>query len=475
MADFLDFGRPRILPPLEPDFHPMVLSSRAFLDHVRASGQAVPVVIGLERGDGSVSTYETIVSGLPEDMSANLAYVERLVKALLWLRGGWKVIIGGPSEIGEHVKGIYSPVGERAFDTELMGRVYERPFAVEIAEASAVPQTSEEAVPLGRHLDGCRIGFDLGASDRKVAAVVDGEPVFSEEVVWDPRNQRDPQYHHDEIMSALKRAASYMPRVDAIGGSSAGVYVNNRVMVASLFRGIPADLFESKVKGLFINMRKEWGGIPFDVVNDGEVTALAGSMSLGDNAVLGIALGSSEAGGYVTPEGNITGWLNEIAFAPVDINPNAPLDEWSGDRGCGVQYFSQQAVARLAPVAGIKLDDSLTQAEKLKVVQGMVADGDERARKIFETIGVYLGYGVAHYADFYDIRNVLILGRVTSGEGGNIIMDRAKEVLRLEFPELFERISIQLPDEKSRRVGQAVAAASLPAIKQQHGGSDAVS
>jgi predicted NBD/HSP70 family sugar kinase len=465
MTNFIDAANPRVTPPLDPDFRPLALANRAFQNYVRATGMAVPLVIGLERGDGSVSTYETLVSNDPADMPANLIYAERLVKMLLWQRGGWRVIVGGPKEIGEHIKRVYSPDGDRAFDHEFMSGVYENAFEVEITDPAGVPSTKEKAVPLGRHLDGCRIGFDLGASDRKVAAVIDGEPVYSEEVVWDPRNQRDPQYHHDEIMAALKKAASYMPRVDAIGGSSAGVYINNRVMVASLFRGVPREVFKSHVKDLFIEMKKEWGGIPFEVVNDGEVTALAGSMSLSHNAVLGIALGSSEASGYVTTDGNITSWLNELAFAPVDVNPSAPKDEWSGDRGVGALYFSQQAVFRLASKAGIEVDGSLTLAGKLKSVQTLHAEGDERARIIWETIGVYLGYGIAHYADFYDVKHVLILGRVTSGEGGSILIEKAQEVLKTEFPELAERISLHLPeDESSRRVGQAVAAASLPKL-----------
>jgi predicted NBD/HSP70 family sugar kinase len=144
------------------------------------------------------------------------------------------------------------------------------------------------------------------------------------------------------------------------------------------------------------------------------------------------------------------------------LDPQAPVDEWSGDRGVGANYFSQQAVFRLAPVAGITLDPKLGPAEKLKSVQELLHRGDERARLIFETIGCYVGYGVAHYADFYELRHVLILGRVTSGEGGTIIMKRAREVLRTEFPQLAAKVALHLPDESTRRVGQAVAAASLP-------------
>ena len=448
---------------LDTSFRPAALVNKAFRAAAKASGCAVPLVIGLERSDGTTSVYSTEV--FPSDHAnadMNLPYAERLVKFLLWQKGGWKVTIGGPREIGKHIQAIYSTSGDRGFDFAFMGEtISERPFEVVIEDADKVAPARETSMPIGRHLEGCRIGFDLGASDRKVAAVIDGESVYSEEVVWEPRDQSDPQYHYDQIMAALKAAASHMPRVDAIGGSSAGVIINNRPMVASLFRGVPRDLFETRIKNLFIDLGKAWG-IPFEVANDGDVTALAGSMSLNDSCVLGVAMGSSEAAGYVNEEGNITGWLNELAFAPIDYNPTAPADEWSRDIGCGVQYLTQQAVFRLAACVGIELNESDTLAAKLKSVQSLLEAGDERALKIWETIGCYMGYAVAHYADFYAIRHMLILGRVTSGKGGNIILDKASEVLKAEFPDLAAKIELQLPDEKTRRVGQAVAAASLP-------------
>ncbi|HET9177166.1 MAG TPA: ROK family protein [Terriglobia bacterium] len=464
MTGLHELATARIKPSLHPQFAPAVLADHAYLEMAKESGKAVPLVIGLERDDGSVSVYRTQAFGEGHPLaSLNLRYAERTLKMLLWQRGGWRVIVGGPRSIGEHLRQVYSSAGARAFDSDFMGGVYERPFTVDITSADKAPDASEGSLEIGRHLDGCRIGFDLGATDRKVAAVIDGQSVFSEEIVWDPRNSSDPGYHFNEIMAGLKSAASRMPRVDAIGGSSAGVYINNRPRVGSLFRGIPKDLFEKKTTRLFLDLQEAWGGIPFAVVNDGEVTALAGSMSLNDNAVLGIALGSSQAGGYVTPTGGISTWLDELAFVPVDYDPQAPADEWSGDPGVGAQYFSQQAVFRLAPVAGIQLDEKLGPADQLKSVQSLLSKGDDRARKVFETIGVYTGYGVAHYADFYELRHVLILGRVTSGDGGNIVLEKAQEVLRAEFPELVDQVELHLPDEKTRRVGQAVAAASLPA------------
>ena len=460
-----ELGRPRVNAPLDDGFRPASLVNRAFRGSVSASGGQVPLSISIERGGGQVSALGTSCFDESHPMAPlNLPYAERLVKFLLWQWGGWRIVVAGPRSVGAHIKNAYTSGGARAFDAEFMGGVYEKPFTVEVTDNTGAAEVSEQTQSLGRYLDGCRIGFDLGASDRKVAAVIDGEAVFTEEVVWDPRNATDPGYHYNELMAALKSAAAHMPRVDAIGGSSAGVYINNRPRVASLFRGIPRDLFESKIANLFRDLQKAWGGVPFEVINDGEVTALAGSMSLEDNAVLGIAMGSSEAGGYVTPNGDITTWLNEVAFCPVDYNPQAAVDEWSGDAGCGVQYFSQQAVFRLAPKAGILLDDNLTPADKLKSVQELLQKGDKRALEIWQTIGVYMGYGLAHYADLYDLKHVLILGRVTSGDGGGIILEKAREVLAAEFPEILEQISLHLPDESTRRVGQAVAASSLPMI-----------
>ncbi len=457
--------RPKFVPELHPEFLPAVLWNKTFLEAVSDDPASRPLVIGLERADGSISRYETRIFPPGHSLfETGLRFSERLVKSLLWMWGGCRVIIGGPMEIGQYIRREYSKRGRRAFDADLMSTAYGKRFTVTVGAASDVPAPCEKARSLGRHLEGCRIGFDLGASDRKVSAVVDGQAVFSEEVPWDPRNQENPAYHYHQIMSGLHQAASHLPRVDAIGGSAAGIYVDNRAMVASLFRAIPRDLFKRKIKPMFLRMAKEWQ-VPFEVVNDGEVTALAGSMSLNANKVLGIALGSSQAGGYVNDRGNITGWLNELAFAPVDMNPRAPVDEWSGDAGCGVQYFSQQAVFRLAGASGISLDENLPAVEQLKTVQELLHRGDARAKRIFETIGIYLGYGIAHYAQFYEIDHVLILGRVTSGEAGPTIQARALEVLRTEFPDLAGRLALHLPDEQSRRVGQAVAAASLPEIQ----------
>ena len=446
-------------PVLDLEFMPIGLFNKAFLKDAKK-----PVSFAVERANGQMVTVHTFIHGTKEMAAADAYYADRLVKRMLWMQGGFKVYVSGDEAIYHSLKTAYSFDGSRAFDADFMAGVYEKPFEVVLCDA--VPEEKGASQAVGRHLGGCRIGFDAGGSDRKVSAVIDGEPVFSEEVVWFPKTNADPDYHYDGIVSALKSAAEKMPRVDAVGVSSAGIFIDNRTMVASLFLKVPKDKFNEKVKDIYIRAVQDTFGpdVPLVVANDGDVSALAGAMGLGENQVLGIAMGTSEAVGYVDENGNITGWLNELAFMPVDANPDAMEDEWSGDIGCGVKYFSQDSVIKLAPRAGIQLDESLSPAEKLKVVQKLMAEDDTRAQQVYLSIGTYLGHTLAYYYELYHCKHVLLLGRVMSGKGGDLILAEAKRVLAEEYPEYTGKLFPALPDEKSRRVGQSVAAASLPEV-----------
>ncbi len=449
---------PKHSPKLDPNYLPLYQFNHAFL-----KGASHPVGIAVERADGQMAVCETFIHGTPEMQEADCYYINRLVKTILWMKGGFKIYVRGSRMICEYLQKAYSAEGCQAFDWDYMANVFEHPF--EVVACEALPEAKDSPKAIGRHLDGCRIGFDAGGSDRKVSAVIDGESVFSEEVVWFPKTNSDPDYHYNGIVAALKAAAAKMPRVDAVGVSSAGVYINNRTMNASLFLQVPKDLFDQKVKDIYIRaITDTFGDVPYAVANDGDVSALAGAMSLEDDNVLGIAMGTSEAVGYVDPQGRITGWLNELAFVPVDAAPGAMRDEWSGDIGCGVKYFSQDSVIKLAPAAGIELDEALSPAEKLKVVQGLMAQDDARAADIYASIGVYLAHALALYYDLYQYKHVLLLGRVMSGKGGDLILSTCKEVLADEYPEIAAVINPTLPDEKFRRVGQSAAAASLPEI-----------
>ena len=448
------------VPSLDPGFLPLNRYYESFRKDAKE-----PFDIAVERASGQMAVFKTAIHGTPEFFDADVYYVERLVKTLLWMKGGFKVYLSGSEAVCDAIAKMYAAGGQQEFDWDYMASVFEQPF--QVVRVDKVPEAKDEPKRIGGHLDGCRIGFDAGGSDRKVSAVIDGESVYSEEVVWFPKTNSDPDYHYEGIVAALKSAAEHLPRVDAVGVSSAGVYIDNRTMNASLFLKVPKDQFDAKVKDIYIRaITDTFGDVPYAVINDGDVSALAGTMSLNDNNVLGIAMGTSEAVGYVDENGCITGWLNELAFVPVDAAPDAMRDEWSGDIGCGVKYFSQDSVIKLAPRAGIELDESLSPAEKLKVVQKLMEADDPRAAQVYESIGVYLAHALALYFDLYHFKHVLLLGRVMSGKGGDLILSRCKEVLADEYPEVNKAILPSLPDEKFRRVGQSAAAASLPELKK---------
>ena len=444
------------IPELDPGFIPFGLWADAY-----RKGATKPVSIAVERNLGHISVRSTCIYGTADMAEADYRYLERYVKFLLWSIGGFRIYVCGCSDLAKQLQKAYSPEGDRAFDFDFFQKLYERPLEIVDLPLSECPQPNESPVPIGGHIDGCRIGFDAGGSDRKVSAVVDGEVIYSEEVIWHPKTNPDPTYQYNEILSAFRTAASKMPRVDAIGVSSAGVFIGNAPMISSIFYCVPRERWE-EVKTVYDRAAAAIGDVPIVVANDGDVSALAGAMGMNTGNLMGLAMGTSEAVGYVDKDKNVLGWISELAFAPVDLNEEAMADEWSTDIGVGCKYFSQDAVIKLAKPAGIELDETLTPAEKLAVVQELMEKDDPRAQKIFADIGIYLAYAVQQYNQYYDIEHLMVLGRVMSGKGGETTLANCKRVLKEEFPALAAKVEVLLPDEKTRRVGQSVAAASLP-------------
>ena len=449
----------KTIPALDPEFIPFGLWREAYLQ-----GATHPIAIAVERNNGQISVHKTCIYNTEAMAQADYRYVERYVKFLLWSVGGFKIYICGCSHIAKKLQQAYSMEGERAFDCDFFKKLYEQDLQILDLKLEECPAANEVPRPIGGHTDGCRIGFDAGGSDRKVSAVIDGECVYSEEVVWHPKTNPDPNYQYQGILDAFRTAASKMPRVDAIGVSSAGVFIGNAPMVSSIFYCVPRDRWD-EVKTVFDRAAAQIGNVPIIVANDGDVSALAGAMGMNVGSIMGMAMGTSEAVGYVDKDKNVLGWINELAFAPVDLNENAMVDEWSTDLGVGCKYFSQDAVIKLAPRAGIELDPTLAPAEKLKVVQKLMEQDDPRAQAVFRDIGIYLAYTVGLYAQFYDLKYLMVLGRVMSGKGGDTILATCQQVLQEQFAALYEQIKVMLPDERTRRVGQSVAAASLPEIQ----------
>lgn len=459
-------ARPARAPALDPSFRPVGLARRRFEAAARAAGDAVPASLAVEQPRGAVAVRRAVV--LPDghpDAPAGWALFERLAKTLLWAHGGTRVWVDGPPGLVAALRAHYARSGTGRFDAATVGQaVFGEPLRVIAAPAASFPADRASGSRLGGHLEGCRIGFDLGASARRAAAVVEGRVVHAHEVGWDPAGHADPDWHRAQIMDSLRRAGEHLPRVDAIGGSAAGIYVDGRVRLASIFRGVPQDQFRARVSPLFDEIRAAWGGVPLVVINDGEVAALAGALRAGSGRLLGMAMGSSLAAGYVAADGTLGPWLGELAFAPLDLAPDAPTDDWSGDRGCGVDYLSQRAVARLLPRAGVDADPDAPLPRLLATLRRLLAGGDPRAGAVYDTLGAYLGYALLEHRALYDMRQVMLLGGVVAGPGGDIIRSAAREVLRAEDPGA-EDLALHVMSDRAQRHAQAVAAASLPELR----------
>lgn len=465
----------RFVPQYDPEFKPAIIEMTRFKEKVSKSKDKTEIIICLERNKGYNYHYKTLIykdrTGHDDE---NYFIIERICKMLLWIVGGHKFYISGSKLIPRRLKEDYRLKGKREFDFSFFKQVYQKNIEFVSCSKNKIPKLNLEKIELSQNLNGNRIGFDAGASDRKVSAVSNGEVKFSTETVWNPKTVSDPNYHIDGIMDSFNQASEYLPTVDSVGISTAGIVVDNKMVVSSLFMKVAKDDYENKIKNIYIDCVKELEKkydkkIPVIVANDGDVTAFAGLLELKENnGILGIAMGTSQAGGYITKENILYGWLNELAFVPIDFNENAVKDVWSGDIGCGVEYFSQDAVIKLAENIGFKFQDDATPANKLKDIQNLLENGNEVekniAKNIFNDIGIYLGYTIPFYLHFYDFEDLLVLGRVVSGNGGNIIVEKAQEVLKYEFPDITEKVKIRIPDENSRRVGQSVAAAYLPRI-----------
>ena len=439
-------------------------------DGIDSKANADIVSIAWEREEGKVFRYDLPVPKRLDPKAAKFVshVVDRIAKFIVWSAGGWKLYLSGPDAVVKPVARAYTKNGARKFDYEFFSDLYGRPVETAVVPARKMPEMHETLTKVKTVADGCRIGFDLGASDFKISALNKGKVVFSKEFPWDPRNNPDPEYHYSKLTAGLKEAAATLPRVDAIGGSTAGTLVGKKMGVASLFRAIKEKNPKKYpiAQDMFFRVEKDWG-VPFEIYNDGDVSALAGMITMGKKGILGVAMGSSEAVGYIDQSGALTGRITELAFAPVDFNPNAPCCEWSGDYGVGAMAFSQQAVNWLAEKFGFKFPKSMKLPERLKVVQAAMEKGDQRALKVYVQIGRFLAHAIPWYNEFYDYSSMMLLGRVTSGLGGDIILETAQTMLKDIYPEWAEKIELVVPDEHFRRLGQSVAAAQIPVIRKR--------
>lgn len=443
---------------IDKNFKPFCLVYEEFKNDVKKQG-GEPFAICIERNGGYRHTYRLEILKGKENFDRNLLITERILKCLLWVFGGYKVILGGDNELCQKLKEIYSPNGKRSFDFFFMSKIYLEPFEIIITDYNNVPDTLEVATSMQNTQKGSRIGLDIGGSFLKSSAIVDGKLVSNHETPWQPKVNSDPKYHYDFLKKVIMTEMQALKNVDSLGVSAAGVYIDNQVRVASIFISVDDENFSKHIKNILIDLCKELDIPRLKVANDGDVAALTGARYLNRGKILAISMGTSEAGGYIDQNFGLAGWLNELAFVPIDLNADAAIDEWSGDIGCGVKYLSQDGMIKLAEMSGMDLSSFKTPTDKLTYLQELLYAKDSRVYNILKDIGVYLACALKTYSEFYDIDTVIISGGVTSGERGEVIVNRCREVLEKVFDDL--KLTVYIPDGSLRRIGSSITAAFL--------------
>jgi len=482
-AQKLLLTRPKVPAPLDPNFSPVVLAKKNYMTYVAGSPHVLEWA--LPRVDGCARGKLPVFAENHPDVEASIYLAGVMIQELIWQRSAARLVLCGPKKIVEAIKADYSAGGMYEFEILSMPNVCGTPdkaFEVQIVGAAAeLPAAKDSPQTCGKDANGSRLAFDLGKSDIKTVAVKDGEVLYSKETEWDVTNP-DPQYHFDAIVGALKLAKEKLEKVDCIGGSATGtVGANNEATWCDIFPNVPPDVYKAKVVDIFQRIAKELAGdVPLKVINDGEVTALAAVQKIGKGNIMGISMGSSEGGGYANADGNLMGWINELCYCRLDMNPEAPTDPWTKGAHTGMShmYLGQRGATKLAhkvvevpdnykyphpDMCTIKHED---HAQCLKLIQKGMADEAQapKVRLLYETVGVYLGYGLAGYVENgYPIEHVMILGRVSKGSGGDIMLAKAKEVLQVEFPQI-PTITFHTADDHFKAVGQCIAAAALPTI-----------
>jgi len=403
-------SRPKVPAPLDPNFSPVVLAKRQYLEATKSCGDKLEWA--LPRNDGCSRYALPVFSEGHEDIDASIYMAGVLIQEMIWQRSASELLLSGPKSVCEALQRAYSTGGMYEYESSSMPKVCGTPgkaFQVRIVAASELPESKDVPQVCGKDASGCRLAFDLGKSDIKVVAVKDNEVLYSKETEWDVTNP-DPQYHYDAIKAALLLGKAALPKIDAVGGSATGTVSGaNEATWCDIFPNVPPDVYKEKVVNIFNRIAKDLAGdVPLKVINDGEVTALAAVQKIKAGNVLGISMGSSDGGGYANEDGNLLGWINELCYMKLDLNPLAPRDPWSKGAHTGLShmYLGQRGATKLAAKAGIEGKEELlyphpdmctirheNHAQCLKLIQKAMTDpaSEPQCRKLYETVGTILG------------------------------------------------------------------------------------
>lgn len=391
---------------------------------------------------------------LTEKEEENYFYTKKILLTLLWLIGGDTILFRGDSYF------IRTFIRKASKDEEIKTSFFEMEeifnCKMTMKETNGIDSNYFPVSKVQGDFEGCRIGLDLGGSDRKVTALIDGNVVYSEETLWFPKNMPDWHYHYQGILDSLSKAKEKLPRVDSIGISTAGIIIEDRIVHPALFYSVPKEEKRTIVRDLIINLMKEhFPNIPYHVFNDGDVSAFGGAMEFEKNSILGIAMGTSLASGYCFDKNCLNGCINELGKIPIDYSANASMHYLMKIKGAGSEYLSQKGVIRLCRKGGLQFDGPL--ALQLVSIQKEAEKDNPIVIKAYEDMGYYLGSSLALYHKFIQFDSVLLLGRVMSKKGGDILLSKAREFLK----DIGLNIEVFTSDENFRRLGQSYIAASM--------------
>jgi len=331
--------KPKVTPPLDPDFVPVVLAKKAYLAATKDCKDKLDWA--LVRADGVGRYTLPVFPDGDKNVNASIYMAGVLIQEMIWQRSGSELQLVGPPKLCKAIKRAFSRGGMYQFEALSMPNVCgtpTKPFEVKILDSvSELPAGKDSPQVCGKEANGNRLAFDLGKSDIKTVAVKDGEVLDSMETEWDVTN-KDPQYHFDAIVAAMKgtieraktKNAGYSP-IQAVGGSATGtVSGDNDATWCDIFPNVPPDVYKAKVVDIFKRISKEVAGeVPLKVINDGEVTALAAVQKIKKGNVLGISMRSSEGAGYANADGNLLGYQRAV-LPQARLEPegtNRPLDE----------------------------------------------------------------------------------------------------------------------------------------------------
>lgn len=436
-----DIPAHRHIPKYDPDFSPIIDLVRRYRTQLKDDEDKALLTFSVLRNHIPVKEVEIEISNREERKRTTLLYVERTIKTYLWIVGGDAVAIDGPEYIFSHIETRYREDGPRRFDVNFFAEVFGRKFEVVKYDKSRhrMKRRAQKTIRIGLDLGGSTLKLTvLESSDAETGSETRDRVLYRQEDIWTPKTEAHPDYHYEKIVGAIESALSATKRdkseIVFIGYSAAGIVLENRIVASSLFRRVPPELKERTLR-LFERISRTFGGVPYRIVNDGEISALAGRKKKKGHSVLGLTLGTSLGCGYLKRDGSLTEYINELSFVPLDLSPSAVIDEWSGDAGVGVSYLSQDAVIKLALRAGLA-PEGKTPSEQFRSI-ARLAGRDERATEVFKDIGIYLAYAVAYYREYFVFDSLMLLGGVVAGEHGGLILDRAKDVLSEEFPDLY--------------------------------------